>query len=169
MYALQPGSAEMPSAGRPFTAELITRLVAGGVSVAPLVLHTGVSSPERDEPPFPERYRVPADDRAARSTPRAAAAVIAVGTTVVRALETVAAPDGTVHAGAGWTRLIVTPERPLRVVDGLVTGWHEPAGLAPASCCEAAAGDVLLRRSYREALAAGYLWHEFGDSHLVLP
>jgi len=166
VYALHDGSAEMPSAGRPFTAELITRLVAGGVSVAPLVLHTGVSSPERSEPPFPERYRVP--EETARMVNAARGRVIAVGTTVVRALETVAAPDGTVGAGAGWTRLTVSPERPLRVVDGLITGWHEPQA-SHLELLRAAAGDVLLRRSYREALAAGYLWHEFGDSHLVLP
>ncbi len=60
VYALEPGSAEMPSAGRPFTAELITRLVAGGILVAPITLHTGVSSQERHERPYPERFRVPA-------------------------------------------------------------------------------------------------------------
>ena len=166
VYALQDGSAEMPSAGRPFTAELITRLVAGGVAVAPLVLHTGVSSPERGEPPFPERYRVP--EETARVVNAARGRVIAVGTTVVRALETVAAPDGTVRAAAGWTRLTVSPERPLRVVDGLITGWHEPQA-SHLELLRAAAGDALLQRSYRGALAAGYLWHEFGDSHLVLP
>jgi S-adenosylmethionine:tRNA ribosyltransferase-isomerase len=166
VYALEPGSAEMPSAGRPFTPELITRLVAGGVEVAPVVLHTGVSSPERGERPFPERYRVP--DETARRVNAATGRVIAVGTTVVRALETVAAPDGTVRAGAGWTRLLVSPERGLRAIDGLITGWHEPQA-SHLELLRAAAGDGLLQRSYREALARGYLWHEFGDSHLILP
>jgi len=166
VYALEPGSAEMPSAGRPFTAELITRLVAGGVQVAPVVLHTGVSSPERGEPPFPERYRVP--EATARLVNGAPGRVIAVGTTVVRALETVTTADGTVHAGAGWTRLLVSPERGLRAIDGLITGWHEPQA-SHLELLRAAAGDRLLQRSYREALARGYLWHEFGDSHLVLP
>ena len=115
------------------------------------MLHTGVSSPERGEPPFPERYRVP-EETARRGQRRRAARVIAVGTTVVRALETVAAPDGTVRAGAGWTRLTVSPERPLRVVDGLITGWHEPQA-SHLELLRAAAGDALLRRSYREALA----------------
>jgi S-adenosylmethionine:tRNA ribosyltransferase-isomerase len=165
-YALEPGSAEMPSAGRPFTPELITRLVAGGVHVAPLVLHTGVSSPERGEPPFPERYRVP--EATAALVNAAAGRVIAVGTTVVRALETVAAPDGTVHAGAGWTRLVVGPARGLRAVDGVITGWHEPEA-SHLELLRAAAGDALLERSYAEALGHGYLWHEFGDSHLILP
>jgi S-adenosylmethionine:tRNA ribosyltransferase-isomerase len=166
VYALEPGSAEMPSAGRPFTPELITRLVAGGVQVVPVVLHTGVSSPERGELPFPERYRVP--EETARLINAAPGRVIAVGTTVVRALETVAAPDGTVRAGAGWTRLTVSPERGLRAIDGLITGWHEPQA-SHLELLRAAAGDELLQRSYREALARGYLWHEFGDSHLVLP
>ena len=166
VYALEPGSAEMPSAGRPFTAELVTRLVAGGVQVAPVVLHTGVSSPERGEPPFPERYRVP--EATARLVNAARGRVIAVGTTVVRALETVAGSDGTVRAGGGWTRLTVSPERPLRAIDGLITGWHEPQA-SHLELLRAAAGDALLQRSYREALARGYLWHEFGDSHLVLP
>jgi S-adenosylmethionine:tRNA ribosyltransferase-isomerase len=166
VYAREPGSAEMPSAGRPFTPELITRLVAGGVQVAPVVLHTGVSSPERGEPPFPERYRVP--EPTARLVNATRGRIIAVGTTVVRALETVAGPDGIVRAGAGWTRLVVSPERRLRVVDALISGWHEPQA-SHLELLRAAAGDELLQRSYDEALAREYLWHEFGDSHLVLP
>jgi S-adenosylmethionine:tRNA ribosyltransferase-isomerase len=169
VYATEPGSAEMPSAGRPFTAELITRLVAGGVLVAPLTLHTGVSSPERHEPPYPERYDVPA---ATAQLVNAAhgwgGRVIAVGTTVVRALESAAAADGTVSASAGWTGLVVTPERGLWAIDGLITGWHEPEA-SHLQLLEAAAGDELLRRCYDAALETGYLWHEFGDSHLILP
>jgi S-adenosylmethionine:tRNA ribosyltransferase-isomerase len=166
VYANEPGSAEMPSAGRPFTAELITRLVAAGVQVAPVVLHTGVSSPERGEPPFPERYRVPATT--ARLVNAAPGRVIAVGTTVVRALETVTAADGTVRDGAGWTRLVIGPERGLRAIDGLITGWHEPEA-SHLELLRAAAGDAVLHPAYREALRHGYRWHEFGDSLLVLP
>ena len=169
VWALEPGSAEMPSAGRPFTPELVTRLVAGGVYFAPLVLHTGVSSPERDEPPFPERYRVPAASaRLVNAVRRSGGRVIAVGTTVVRALESVAAADGTVEPGAGWTNLVITPERPPRALDGLITGWHEPQA-SHFQMLEALAGERLLAASYRAALAHGYLWHEFGDSHLILP
>jgi S-adenosylmethionine:tRNA ribosyltransferase-isomerase len=168
-FALHPGSAEMPSAGRPFTPELLTRLVAGGVLIAPVTLHTGVSSPERHEPPYPESYVVPAGTARAVNAVRGwGGRVIAVGTTVVRALETVAAPDGTVTAGAGWTGLVVTPERGLHAVDGLITGWHEPEA-SHLLMLEAAAGRALLDASYREAVETGYLWHEFGDSHLVLP
>jgi S-adenosylmethionine:tRNA ribosyltransferase-isomerase len=169
VYATQPGSAEMPSAGRPFTAELITRLVAGGVLVAPLTLHTGVSSPERHEPPYPERYEVPAATaRLVNAAHGWGGRVIAVGTTVVRALESATAADGTVSESAGWTGLVVTPERGLWAIDGLITGWHEPEA-SHLQLLEAAAGDDLLRRCYDAALAVGYLWHEFGDSHLILP
>jgi S-adenosylmethionine:tRNA ribosyltransferase-isomerase len=94
--------------------------------------------------------------------------VIAVGTTVVRALETVAAPDGSVGAGAGWTGLTIGPDRPPRTVEGLITGWHEPEA-SHLALLEAVAGRDLLARSYEAALQHGYLWHEFGDSHLVLP
>jgi S-adenosylmethionine:tRNA ribosyltransferase-isomerase len=169
VYATKPGSAEMASAGRPFTSELITRLVAGGVLFAPITLHCGVSSPERHEAPLPERFEVPEQTAALiRSAREWGGRVIAVGTTVVRALETVAQPDGCVAAAAGWTSLVVTPERGLWLVDGLITGWHEPEA-SHLEMLEAAAGPQLLARSYDAALACGYLWHEFGDSHLVLP
>jgi S-adenosylmethionine:tRNA ribosyltransferase-isomerase len=169
VYATVPGSAEMPSAGRPFTAELITRLVAGGVLVAPIVLHAGVSSPERDEPPFPEEYDVPTATASAVTTVRRAGGrVIAVGTTVVRALETAARGSDRVKAGSGWTNLIITPEHRLRAVDGLITGWHEPEA-SHLQMLGALAGPELLAHSYAAALEQGYLWHEFGDSHLILP
>jgi S-adenosylmethionine:tRNA ribosyltransferase-isomerase len=168
-FASEPGSAEMPSAGRPFTPELIARLVSGGVLVAPVTLHTGVSSLERGESPYPERYSVP--EQTARLVDAVrwwGGRVIAVGTTVVRALETVAAEDGRVVAGQGWTRLVITPERGLRAVDGLITGWHDPEA-SHLQLLEAAAGPELLERSYAAALERGYLWHEFGDSHLIMP
>jgi S-adenosylmethionine:tRNA ribosyltransferase-isomerase len=168
-YATAPGSAEMPSAGRPFTAELITRLVAAGVLFAPLVLHTGVSSPERHEPPYPEHYEVPpATARLVNAVRGWGGRVIAVGTTVVRALETVAAPDGTVEPGWGWTKLVVTPERGVRAVDGMLTGWHEPRA-SHLQMLEALAGEELVERCYASAVEQRYLWHEFGDSHLILP
>jgi S-adenosylmethionine:tRNA ribosyltransferase-isomerase len=168
-FAVEAGSAEMPSAGRPFTPELITALVALGVQIAPLTLHTGVSSPERQEAPYPERYEVPpATARLVNSARAAGARVIAVGTTAVRALETSVTPDGAVRSSSGWTRLVVTPERGLRVVDGIISGWHEPEA-SHLQLLEAAAGAELLERCYAEAVRTGYLWHEFGDSHLVLP
>jgi S-adenosylmethionine:tRNA ribosyltransferase-isomerase len=169
VYALEPGSAEMASAGRPFSAQLVTQLVANGILVAPVTLHTGVSSPERHEPPYPERYRVPPETaRLVNAVHGWGGRVVAVGTTVVRALETTAQPNGSVIAGEGWTNLVVTPERGLWTVDGLLTGWHEPAA-SHLQLLQAAAGEELLERCYREAFQRGYLWHEFGDSHLVLP
>ncbi len=169
VYATTPGSAEMPSAGRPFSPELIVRLAAKGVLVAPLLLHAGVSSPERHEPPFPEYYEVPAATARLAGVVRAGGGrVIAVGTTVVRALESVSAPDGSVRPGSGWTSLVITPGRGLWAVDGLITGWHEPQA-SHLLMLEAAAGPELLTRSYQAALECRYLWHEFGDSHLILP
>jgi S-adenosylmethionine:tRNA ribosyltransferase-isomerase len=168
-YALEPGSAEMASAGRPFTPQLLTTLLAAGVHVAPVTLHTGVSSPERHEAPYPERFAVPeATARLVNAVREWGGRVVAVGTTVVRALETAAASGGAVAPAEGWTRLVVTRGRGLRAVDGLLTGWHEPRA-SHLQMLEAAAGDQLLDRSYRAALAYGYLWHEFGDSHLILP
>jgi S-adenosylmethionine:tRNA ribosyltransferase-isomerase len=168
VFATEPGSAEMPSAGRPFTPELVTGLIAHGIAVAPLVLHTGVSSLEAGEAPYPEWFRVPAATaRLATATRGAGGRVVAVGTTVVRALETAVQPDGTVAAAEGWTRLVVTPEHRVRAVDGLLTGWHEPDA-SHLQLLEAVAGSELVERSYRAALEHGYLWHEFGDVHLLL-
>ena len=164
VYATVPGSAEMASAGRPFSHELITRLVAKGVRIAPITLHTGVSSPERQESPFPEMFAVPQDTADLVNATKGR--VIAVGTTVVRALESVADDDGIVRADDGWTGLVITPERGVRAIDGLITGWHEPEA-SHLQMLEAIAGHDLLERSYDEALAHGYLWHEFGDSHLI--
>jgi S-adenosylmethionine:tRNA ribosyltransferase-isomerase len=169
VYATEWGSAEMPSAGRGFTPKLITRLVARGVEIAPLVLHTGVASLEEHEPPYEEFYRVPLETARRVNAARAAQRrVVAVGTNVVRALETVTDEEGTLHPGEGWTRLVVTPERGVRAVNGLLTGLHEPRATHLAML-EALAGRQHLQLTYAEALHERYLWHEFGDLHLILP
>jgi S-adenosylmethionine:tRNA ribosyltransferase-isomerase len=213
VFATEPGSAEMPSAGRPFSAELVTRLIARGVQFAPLLLHTGVSSQEDHEPPYEEYYRVsPETADLVNAARRTGHRVIAVGTTVVRALETVTDERGSAHPGSGWAQLMITRARPLRAVTGLISGLHEPrathlaileqavaaAGLArvgdwrsdsvnrrarrarraqeisAVSVCSAV-GDTSggsaaehLERAYAEARERGYLWHEFGDSHLII-
>lgn len=169
VYATVPGSSEMPSAGRPFSESLLVQLMARGVTVAPIVLHAGVSSPEAHEPPFPERYVVPpATARLVRNARAAGNRVIAVGTTVVRTLETVATPEGTVHPGRGWTDLVLGPDRPARVIDGLISGFHEP-GASHLRLLEAVVGPELVGSAYRAAIDNGYLWHEFGDSAVFLP
>ena len=169
VYATEAGSAEMPSAGRAFTPELLTRLIARGVLVVPLLLHTGVASLEEHEPPYEEYYRVPPDTARILNDARAAGRrVVAVGTTVVRALETVTDAQGRTHPGEGWTQLVVTPRRGIRSVNGLLTGLHEPRATHLAML-EALAGLEHLQITYAEALRQGYLWHEFGDLHLILP
>ncbi|MBU6536084.1 S-adenosylmethionine:tRNA ribosyltransferase-isomerase [Streptomyces mayonensis] len=163
------GSAEMPSAARPFTARRVAELVSRGVQFAPVTLHTGVASAEAHEPPYPERFSVPA--ASARLINAAGAGdgrVIAVGTTAVRAVESAAGADGVVRAAAGWTDLVVTPERGVRVVDGLLTGLHEPEA-SHLLMLEAVAGRAAIDRGYEAAVRGRYLWHEFGDVHLLLP
>ncbi|MFD9372806.1 S-adenosylmethionine:tRNA ribosyltransferase-isomerase [Streptomyces sp. NPDC060020] len=162
------GSAEMPSAGRPFTADLVARLVSRGVQFAPLTLHAGVASQEAHEPPYPERYEVPATTAWLVNAARASGGrVIAVGTTAVRALESAADDRGVVRPAGGWTDLVVTPERGVRVVDGLLTGLHEPEA-SHLLMLEAVAGPAAVRLGYAEAVARLCLWHEFGDVHLLL-
>ena len=169
VYVTEPGSAEMPSAGRPFTPEMITRLVAKGIGVTPLVLHTGVASLEANELPYPEHVRVPVETAArVNATHAAGGRVVAVGTTVVRGIESAVDETGTVHPIDTWTDLVITPERGVRAVDGLLTGWHEPEA-SHLLLLEAVAGRPILEKSYAASLAEGYLWHEFGDVHLVLP
>ena len=169
VYAARPGSAEMPSAGRAFTLDTFARLAAAGVQVVRLVLHAGVASPERDEPPTEEYFEVPAVTAdAVNETKSRGCRVIAVGTTVVRALESAVDEQGRVVATRGWTNLVIARERGLRVVDGLLTGFHEPKSTHLAML-EAIAGPAEVARAYSTALDAGYLWHEFGDLHLLLP
>ncbi len=169
VYATEAGSAEMPSAGRAFTPEIITRLVANGVQVVPLLLHTGVASLEDHEPPYEEWYRVPEPTaRAVNAAREAGGRVVAVGTTVVRALVTVADARGHIHPGTGWTDLVITPQRGVRAVDALLTGLHEPRA-SHLAMLAAIAGIPHLRHTYAEALRERYLWHEFGDLHVILP
>ena len=169
VYATEPGSAEMPSAGRPFTPRLMKRLEARGIKIAPLILHTGVSNLETHEPPYKEFYRVtPETAQMVNEAHAFGHRVVAVGTTAIRALESVTNGEGKTHAGEGWTCLVVTPQRKLRAVNALITGMHEPEATHLAML-EALAGLSHIRIAYEEALRKGYLWHEFGDLHLILP
>jgi len=173
VYASEPGSVEMPSAGRPFTWELLLKLRRKGIELASLTLHTGLSSTRDDtidatHPIYDEEYVVPeATSQAINMTHQRGGRVIAVGTTVVRALETAAQPNGTVVSSRGWTKLHITAKYQLRAVDALLTGMHEPR----TSHLDLLSVFVVPRRlqaAYLEAIQYGYLWHEFGDMNLII-
>ena len=174
LFAEIPGSAEMPSAGRPFTMRVLESVRRRGVKIAGLTLHTGVSSLEvsaetiEEQPLYAEPFHVPVGTARAVNAARAAGQrVIAVGTTVVRALES--AWDGQkVCPARGFTRRYVHPGRGVHTVDGLITGLHDPLA-SHLAMLYAIAGADFVRDSYAEAVKHGYLWHEFGDSHLILP
>jgi S-adenosylmethionine:tRNA ribosyltransferase-isomerase len=181
IFATEPGSAEMPSAGRPFSTGLVTALVARGVQIAPILLHTGVASLEDHEPPYEEFYRVPRDTADRVNATRAAGRrIVAVGTTVVRALETVTDDRGRTSPGEGWTNVVIARDRPVRSLNGLITGFHEPKAshlkmleqvviaADRVSDARGRSSNEHLTRAYGAALDAGYLWHEFGDSHLII-
>ncbi len=128
-----------------------------------------MSSQEAGEAPQPEWFEVsPTVARLVNATRAEGGRVIAVGTTVTRALESAAADDGTVLPRSGWTSRVVSRDDPPRVVTGLITGWHDPEA-SHLLLVEAVAGEGLSQRAYDEASRGGYLWHEFGDSALLLP
>jgi S-adenosylmethionine:tRNA ribosyltransferase-isomerase len=159
----------MPSAGRPFSERVIAALAEKGVAIAPILLHTGVSSLEDHEPPYPEFYRVDATTAGLVNEARDRGnRVVAVGTTSVRAVETVADSTGKAEVGEGWTDLVITPDRRLNVVDAMLTGFHEPQA-SHLAMLHALAGRPHVEHAYVAALRRKYLWHEFGDVHLILP
>ena len=168
VFSARPGSAEMPSAGRPFTRDLVTRLVTRGIRLAPITLHTGVSSQEAGEGPQPEWFEVPpATATLVNSTRSEGGRVVAVGTTVTRALES-SVQHGLAVPSSGWTERVVTAEDPPELIGGLITGWHDPHA-SHLLLVEAVAGVELTQAAYDAAVRANYLWHEFGDSALLLP
>lgn len=172
-FSRVPGSAEMASASRPITPRIRAALAEAGVQLAPILLHTGVSSLEIESPTvegqamYPEPFAVSADTAlAVNRTHAAGGRVIAVGTTVVRALESAWSPEG-VRPRQGFTRVFVNPDRGVHAVDGLLTGFHDPV-TSHLALLAAFLGMDGVRDAYAEAVRGGYLWHEFGDSHLVL-
>ena len=173
VFATEPGSVEMPSAGRAFSWELLLKLKTRGVGIVPVLLHTGLSSTREDaidatHPIYDEEYQVPESTASAiNKTHRRGGRVIAVGTTVVRALETVSREDGTITMGRGWTRLHIDAGHRLRAVEGLITGFHEPQASHLELLC-AFVEPARLEAAYHEAIERGYLWHEFGDINLIL-
>ncbi len=169
IFAQHPGSAEMPSAGRAFTPQLVKQLIAKGIQFAPVLLHTGVSSLEEGEKPYPEYYEVsPLSADLINAAKTRGGRIIAVGTTAIRTLESIVDEAGKVQAGSGWTDLYLTPDYQMKVVDGLLTGFHEPKA-SHLSILESVSSLSHLEYSYPAALKEGYQWHEFGDLHLILP
>lgn len=169
VFSARPGSAEMPSAARPFTDAMVTRAITGGIGVCAITLHTGVSSQEAGEAPQPEWFEVlPHVADQVNATVAAGRRVVAVGTTVTRALESAVGADGLVRPATGWTDRVISGDDPARIVRGLVTGWHDPEA-SHLLLVESIAGAALVQDAYDAAVAHGYLWHEFGDSALLLP
>jgi len=174
VFAKNPGSAEMPSAAYPFTERVVNDLRARGIQIAAITLHTGVSSLEveteivEEHPLYPEPFTVSeATAEAVNAARREGRRVIATGTTVVRALES-AWNGHEVAPHHAFTRLYIHPQRGVHVIDGLITGLHDPVTSHLAMLYTIASQD-LIRSAYQEAVSEGYLWHEFGDSHLILP
>ena len=170
VYGLQPGSAEMASAGRPFTAELLVRLMARGVTVAPIVLQAASPAPRRTSHPCPSGSRC-LWTRPGWSTECGLGGQAGGGGRHDRGAGTREGGRrgrGTVRPRAGWTDLVLGPDRPAQVVSGLISGLHPPEA-SHLLLLEAVAGPALVQQAYAAAVAEGYLWHEFGDSMLFLP
>jgi S-adenosylmethionine:tRNA ribosyltransferase-isomerase len=173
VYAKEPGSAEMPSAGRAFAWKLLLDLKRRGIDTAYIVLHTGLSSYMDDQldaqhPASEEEYFVSATTAEKINQARAnGGRVIAVGTTVVRALESVVDRNGRVSEKQGYTRLKIDNRYRLKAVDGLLTGLHEPQA-SHLDLLSAFLPAEKIRAAYEEAIAQKYLWHEFGDLNLIL-
>src|SRR2546427_1029863 len=172
LFSYFPGSVEMPSAARPFTPRVRDMLLARGIGIAGIILHSGVSSLEIEDETvehqvlYPEIFSVPeATAHAVNATHARGGRVIAVGTTVVRALETAWTPDG-LRACAGTTSRYVNPSNGVHAVDGLLTGLHDPV-TSHLAMLSTIGGLGRLKSAYAEAIEHRYLWHEFGDSHLI--
>ena len=172
-YAARPWAMELPSAGRPLTAQALRDLARRGVAVATVTHAAGLSSTGEAaldaRLPLPERFEIPERCvEALERTRRRGGRVVAAGTSTVRALEGQAAlRRGHLAAGGGTTDLVIGPGHRLKVVDGLLTGLHEP-GSSHFELLKAFAPEALLRKALAHAGGAGYLAHEFGDSSLIL-
>ncbi|OJJ21554.1 hypothetical protein BKI52_13505 [marine bacterium AO1-C] len=167
-FSFHPGSSEMPSAGRGFTEKLLRKLIKKGVVVAPIVLHTGVSSLEEDEKPYPEYMEVnPMTALLINTAKEEGRRVVVVGTTAIRAVESAADEQGVVRPYRGHTELFIEDTYQMRVADGLLTGFHEPKA-SHLHMLQSLAGFEHIERAYQEAIKADYYWHQFGDLHLIL-
>jgi len=168
VFAKEMGSSEMPSAGRAFTPYLIEKLKAKGVKIVPILLHTGVSSLEANEKPYPEYFEVSKETaNALNEYTLQGKRIIAVGTTAIRAVESATNKKGKVQAQKGWTNLFITPANGIKIIDGMLTGFHEPKA-SHLLMMQALATTEHLSICYNQAIENSYKWHEFGDMHLLM-
>ncbi|WP_257351223.1 S-adenosylmethionine:tRNA ribosyltransferase-isomerase [Pseudalkalibacillus decolorationis] len=173
VYGTVPGSVEMTSAGRAFSWEMLFRLKKKGIQIATITLHTGLSYFLNDQwkvgpAESLEEYEVPGDTaELIRKTKEQGGRVIAVGTTVVRALESAVDGNGRSISQKGWTNLHIHGDFELQIVDGLITGFHEPEA-SHLDMLSAFVPQLILKTAYKEAVDQRYLWHEFGDMNLIL-
>ena len=170
VFAKEMGSTQLASGGRGFTASLLTRLIAKGIQVVPVLLHIGGGIENIGKPgPFEEYYQVSeVTANTINKARKAGKRIIAIGTTVVRALETVANKDGFIKSGEGKTNKFITPEQGVYAIDGLVTGLQSPKA-SHLLLIEALTGRQHLEICYQEGIEQSYQWHKFGDVHLILP
>jgi S-adenosylmethionine:tRNA ribosyltransferase-isomerase len=173
VFAIDPGSSEMPSAGRAFTWKMLFDLKNKNIGTTFLTLHTGLSSYMDDDLSIPhtvgeEEYFIPNGTASKIRTAKAKGGrIIAVGTTVVRALESSASITGKVIAGHSYTNLKITADHDLKITNGLITGFHEPQA-SHLDLISAFLSPKQIRKAYEEAIQKRYLWHEFGDLCLIL-
>lgn len=168
-FNFHPGSAEMPSASRGFTTALVENLLRKGVVFAPVLLHTGISSLEEDETPYPEYMEINPVSAAIVNTAKSQKKrIIPVGTTAVRAIESAADEDGRLMPYKGYTELFIDGGYRVKVADGLLTGFHEPRA-SHLHMLQSIAGHKHIEEAYRTAISHAYYWHQFGDMHLILP
>ena len=174
VYAREEGSVAAPTAGLHFTQELLAALAARAVGIAEIVLHVGPGTfrpvtvdDVADHRVDPEPFDLPiATANAIRETRRRGGRVVAVGTTVTRALETRARDDGSVEAGEGETDLVIVPGHRFRAVDALVTNFHLPRS-SLLLLVSAFAGRERVLDAYAEALAHGYRFYSYGDAMFI--
>lgn len=167
IFARVPGSVEMPSASRPFSPRVVADLHERGIGVQFITLHCGVASLESGERPQAEWFSVPASTVDAVNEAKVRGRrVIASGTSVVRALES-ATRGTTAVAASGWTDLIITRDNRPKLVDALLSGFHQPDA-SHVDLLRGFAADAFLRAAYATAANACLRWHEFGDVHLIL-
>mgnify|MGYP003876836985 CR=1 FL=1 len=168
-FSFHPGSSEMPSAARGFTKNLVNMLLQKGIVFAPILLHTGVSSLEENEAPYPEYMDLsPVSASIINVARQRGNRIVAVGTTAVRAVESATKAAGEVMAFKGYTDLYIQGSYEMKTINALLTGFHEPKA-SHLHMLQSLAGPDHIEKAYASAIEHQYYWHQFGDLHLILP